>query len=122
MSLELERAGLHWEPEIGDEVTERESLERVAILVDPQGLGPEELRGSFVWLPSVEQLIDQIMMRGGVLYHVGLVEEAMREDPCYEAVVKTPTDVIEVASPNLRIALGQTLCHLLSNHLREMVH
>lgn len=116
-SISLDRAGLRWEPEIGDEVTEREALDRVAILVDPQGHSPEQLRDSFIWLPTVEQLIDQIALRGGAIYHVGLAD-----DMVYEAVVKTPNGVIEVQSPNLRIALGQTLIQLLQVEFREMVH
>ena len=116
-SVSLDRAGLRWEPEIGDEVTEREALDRVAILVDPQGHSPEELRDSFIWLPTVEQLIDQIGVRGGALYHVGLSEGCV-----YEAVVRTSSGVIEVRSESLRVALGQSLIQLLQTQLKELVH
>lgn len=117
LSVQLDRAGLHWDPEIGDEVTERGAVDRVAILVDPQGLTPEELRDSFIWLPSIEQLIDQIALRGGVLYHVG-----MSENLVYEAVVKTPTGIVEIAAPSLRVALAQTLIQLLQHPLKELIH
>ena len=117
LSVQLDRTGLLWEPEIGDEVTERESLDRVAILVDPQGLSPEELRESFIWLPTIEQLLDQIATRRGVIYHVGLSDELV-----YEAVVKTPTGIFEITCDNLRVALGQTLFQLLEHQLKELIH
>ncbi len=117
VSVQLDRSGLLWEPEIGDEVTERGSFERVAILVDPQGLSPSELRDSFVWLPTVEQLVDQIESRQGLIYHLGISESAG-----YEAVVKSPAAIVEVCCPNLRIALGQALYHLLQCQQKELIH
>lgn len=108
VSLSLDRAGLVWHPEIGDEVSERESLDRVSILVDPQGLTPRELRENFVWLPSVEQLVAQFEARQAVIYHAGLTTQMH-----YEAVVKTAGGVIESNAATLRLAFGKALEELL---------
>lgn len=117
LSFELDKGGLVWYPEIGDEVTERSSLERVSILVDPQGLTPSELRENFVWLPTVEQLVEQFEARQALIYHAGI-----SKDLCYETVIRTARGVIETTANTLRLSLGRALHELLRNSTTEVVH
>lgn len=107
-SLELDRAGLVWLPEIGDEVSPRPELNRVSILVDPQGMPVTELRDTFLWLPTVEQLVMQIEARQAFLYHAGITDSLG-----YEAVIRFGAGVIEVAAESLRLALANALKELL---------
>ena len=109
VSYELDRSGLLWRPEIGDEVAERESLDHVSIFVDPQGLTPSELRQFFVWLPTVEQLVAQFEARQAMIYHAGISETLE-----YETVIRAPAGVIEAKAPSLRLAFGRALYNLLS--------
>ena len=69
---DLETAGLLWQPEIGDEISQRSAPEIVSILIDPQGMTPSVLRETYVWLPTVEQLVDQLEARRAILFHAGL--------------------------------------------------
>ena len=117
LSYELDKEGLIWYPEIGDEVTERTNLERVSILVDPQGLTPRELRENFVWLPTVEQLVEQFEARQALIYHAGISESL-----AYEAIIRTTNGVIETCATTLRLAFGQALCELIKNTPTEIVH
>ena len=117
ISFELDRSGLLWHPEIGDEVTERQDLERVAILVDPRGLTPKELRENFVWLPTVEQLVQQLEVRQAMIYHAGITQSLL-----YEAVIRTTFGVIETSAASLRIAFGKALRDVLKNNTTETVH
>lgn len=117
VSYELDKEGLVWYPEIGDEVTERTNLERVSILVDPQGLTPRELRENFVWLPTVEQLVEQFEARQALIYHAGISESL-----AYEAIIRTASGVIETSALTLRLAFGQALRELLKNSTTEIVH
>lgn len=117
LSVKLDTSGLIWLPEIGDEVSPRTDLERVSILVDPQGLTPTELRERFVWLPTVEQMVEQFEARQAVIYHAG-VTEMLR----YEAVVRISDKVIETCEATLRLAFGKALHELLSNHAQDLVH
>lgn len=117
ISKELDRAGLVWHPEIGDEVTQRPVFEKVSILVDPHGLTPRELRESFLWLPNTEQLVAQFEARQALIYHVGL-----NSSLCYEAVIRTTAGVIETAAHTLRLAFGKALQELLANSVTERLH
>ena len=117
VSLQLDEAGLIWHPEIGDEVADRSSLQRVSILVDPHGLPPTELRSSFLWLPSVEQLVHQFEARQALIYHAGITE-AMQ----YQAVVQSHGRMIEAAAASLRVALGKALQQLLQKITGDFVH
>jgi len=110
ISFELDQAGLVWYPEIGDEVSERTNLEKVSILVDPQGLTPIELRENFVWLPTTEQLVRQFEARQALIYHAGITERLI-----YEAVIRTQEGMIETEAPTLRLAFGQALQAMLSD-------
>ncbi|MCB0323236.1 MAG: hypothetical protein KDD69_06660 [Bdellovibrionales bacterium] len=117
VSWELDQSGLVWHPEIGDEVVERKKDARVSILVDPQGLTPDELREAYLWLPTVEQLIGQIESRDGLIYHAGVTQ--LRE---YEAVIKTSIGLIQTQAETLRVALAKALRDLLANAVSEVVH
>jgi hypothetical protein len=117
LSTELDRAGLIWHPEIGDEVAYRQKLEEVSIFVDPQGLTPKELREHFLWLPTVEQLVHQFEARQAVIYHAGL-----NDSFAYETVIKTADRVIEAAGNSLRLAFGNALYDLLAKQQKDFVH
>ena len=119
VSYELEESGLVWHPEIGDEVCSRDPEElRVSILVDPQGMTPLQLRETFLWLPTVEQLVTQIEVRQAMLYHAGVSAEALT----YETVIKTNDGFIEAAAKSLRIAIGKALNGLLTGSSTGVVH
>jgi hypothetical protein len=109
-AFELDKKGLVWCPEIGDEVVEKPTLEKLSILVDPHGLTPSELRETFLWIPTVEQMIAQFEARQALIYHVGINNQFS-----YEAVIKTSKGVIEVAAHNLRLTFGRALNQLLGN-------
>jgi hypothetical protein len=117
VSLQLDEAGLVWHPEIGDEVADRHSLERISILVDPHGLTPTELRSTFLWLPSVEQLVHQFEARQALIYHAGITEEML-----YQAVVRSHGRMIEAAASSLRVALGKALQQLLQKISGNFMH
>lgn len=117
VSVELDRAGLVWHPEIGDEIVERSELTRVSILVDPHGMTPRQLRESFLWLPTVEQLVLQFEARQAMIYHAGVTQTFS-----YETVIRTSFGVIEASASSLRLAFGRALQQLLMNHTTEPVH
>ena len=117
VSLDLDKSGLVWHPEIGDEVTERSDLAKVSILVDPQGLTPRELRENFVWLPTVEQFVHQFEARQALVYHAGVTTSL-----AYEAVIRTSGGVIEATAASLRLAFGRALQKLLKNVVSEPMH
>ena len=111
VAKDLELAGLFWHPEVGDEVTDRELHNPVSILVDPQGLTPDELRSSFLWLPTVEQMIYQCEARQAVLFHAGW---EMNPKSCgYKTVIQAPAGHIESCAESFRISLGLALRDLL---------
>lgn len=113
IAADLEAAGLVWQPEIGDEVSDRARREIISILVDPQGMTPTELRSVYLWLPTVEQLVTQFEVRQAILFHAGL--ELTHAAFCYKAVIQTPKGPIESAAGSLRTALGIALRDLLVN-------
>ncbi len=117
VSVDLDKRGLVWYPEIGDEVSERTNLERISILVDPHGLTPTELRKSFVWLPTVEQLVEQFEARQAMIYHAGV-----NNTLAYEAVIRCAHGVIEASANTLRLAFGRALQELLHNSSSSAVH
>jgi len=117
LSFRLDSAGLVWRPEIGDEITNRDRLDSISILVDPQGMTPSELRRYFLWLPTVEQLVSQLEARQAIIYHAGV-----KTDFSYETVIKTSTGIIEASANTLRLALGQGLQKLLVNSTVESIH
>ncbi len=117
VSYKLDESGLVWHPEIGDEVLTRGDEPRISILVDPQGLTPTELRQTFVWMPTVEQMVVQIEAREGILYHAGISESLK-----YEAIIKTATGLIEASAVTLRTAFGKALSSLLCNRVCGELH
>ena len=113
VAQDLETAGLFWHPEVGDEVTDRSLRNPVSILVDPQGLSPDELRSNFIWLPTVEQMIHQCEARQAVLFHAGF---EMTGKVCgYKTVIQAPVGHIESCAASFRISLGLALRGLLMN-------
>ena len=120
IARELEDAGLVWQPEIGDEVGEKESLERISILVDTQGLTPRQLRDRFLWLPTVEQLVQQFEARQAVLFHAGL--ELGEQVYCYKTVIQTQFGSIESTADCLRHSMGVALRKLLVGELDCQMH
>ena len=116
-SHSLDLAGLCWRPEIGDEIALRANYESVSILFDPQGMTPTELRTEYLWLPKVEQLVEQFEARQALIEHVGI-----NDTLCYEAVIKSSMGLIEVKAQSIRLAFGKALWELLtgsqSSHLQ----
>ena len=107
----LELAGLVWCPEIGDEVSIRFDPAKVSILVDPQGMTPKELRTTYLWLPTVEQMVQQVESRQAILFHAGL--ELTNSTFCYKTVLKAQIGPIESTGSSLREAVGLALRDLL---------
>jgi hypothetical protein len=111
IAYDLEHAGLLWQPEIGDEVSQKVKPITISILVDPQGLTPSELRSRYLWLPSVEQLVLQFEARKAILFHAGL--ELSPQSYCYKTVVKAPQGQLQSLGPDLRTSLALCLRDLL---------
>ena len=120
LAEDLEYAGLIWAPEIGDEISLRAKRESVSILVDPQGMTPHELRETFIWLPSVEQMILQFEARQTVLSHAGL--DLDEHSIQYQAIIQAPEREIRSCAPTLRSALGKALRDLLLTGRVEDLH
>lgn len=108
---ELELAGLIWKPEIGDEISFRQQKGTISVLVDPQGMSPTELRSSYLWLPTVEQMVWQFEARSAILEHTGL--ELSHKNFCYKTVIKSSFGEIESKAASLRSSVGLALRNLL---------
>jgi hypothetical protein len=117
---DLDIAGLTWLPEIGDEVADRKRKESISILVDPGGMTPSELRSTYLWLPTVEQLVTQFEARQAILFHAGL--EFTEQAYCYKTVLQTHVGPIEATADSLRLALGLALRELLLGDRSEVVN
>lgn len=121
---DLETAGLLWQPEIGDEISQRSAPELVSILIDPQGMTPSVLRETYVWLPTVEQLVDQLEARKAILFHAGL--EINERALAYKTVVQVGRGQVEATGDTLRDAIGSALRELLiregRNQPRDIFH
>ena len=120
LAEDLELAGLVWQPEIGDEIAEREKKQQVSILVDPQGLTPDELRFTYIWLPTVEQIVCQFEARQAILCHTGL--ELTERDFHYKTVIQSNGGQLETCAPSLRLSLGFALRSLLLQSQEESIH
>ena len=107
LAADLEAAGLLWNPEVGDEVADREGKHPVAILVDPQGMSPDELRSAFLWLPTVEQMLTQFEARQAVLFHAGF--ECNEKHFCYKTVIQSDRGHIESRGESFRVSLALAL-------------
>ena len=108
---DLELAGLLWRPEIGDEVCDKKNFALISVLVDPEGMSPSELRSTYLWLPTVEQMVMQFEARQTILFHAGL--ELSSADMCYKTVLQSPKGAIESKGDTLRTAVGMALRSLL---------
>lgn len=117
---ELETNGLVWQPEIGDEIAPRDKEGIVSILVDPHGMTPKQLRNTYIWLPNVEQIVEQIEVRQGILYHAGL--EITGSELFYKTVIRASIGLIEVKAENFRESLGLALKSLLSGNESTPLH
>ena len=118
LAKELETIGLKWIPEVGDEVLYRGLQDgRISILVDSNGMTLYELRENYIWLPTIEQLMNEIEHRGGVLFHAGFIIN----DKCkkYEVVIQTLQDMIKVNHDSLREALALSLKKLMLNNINN---
>lgn len=111
LAHDLEVAGLFWHPEVGDEVADRENRNPIAILVDPQGMTPDELRSAYIWLPTVEQIIQQLEARQAILFHAGF--EINEAACCYKTVIQASCGHIESKAESFRMSLGLALRDLL---------
>jgi hypothetical protein len=111
IASDLEAAGLLWNPEVGDEVADREGKHPVAILVDPQGMSPDDLRAAFLWLPTVEQMLTQFEARQAVLFHAGL--ECNEKQFCYKTIIQSDRGHIESRGESFRVSLAIALRGLL---------
>ncbi len=116
----LETAGLVWLPEIGDEISRRSEPENISILVDPTSMRPAELRSCYLWLPTLEQLVEQVEVRQGILFHAGL--ELSEKYLGYKAVIQTQAGLIEAQADSLRKALGLSLLDLMLGEGSSSVH
>lgn len=108
---ELEDVGLLWQPEIGDEVFGRFDPQAVSVLVDTAGKRPNELRESYLWLPTVEQMILQIEVRQGILFHAGL--ELSESSFCYKTVIHARGESVQATGISFRNSVGRALRDLL---------
>ena len=113
LAEDLELAGLLWHPEIGDEVSNKKERASISVLVDTCGLTPRELRGIYLWLPTVEQMVLQLEARQAILYHTGLeiTESALQ----YKTVIKAPRGEFESRANSLRLSVGFVLRDLLAS-------
>lgn len=112
LAKELERVGLKWVPEIGDEVSIRDLCDnKISILIDSNGMNLIELRENYIWLPTIEQLLDEIETRGGFLFHSGM--ELSENNKKYSVVIQTLTDTFTVHHNTLRGALAVALKKLI---------
>ena len=112
IAAQLSKSGLIWQPEIGDEIAIRPDLRQISILVDPHGLSPSQLRGEYLWLPTVEQLVDQIEARQALIFHVGVNDRMF-----YEAVIRKGGSTVEACEVNLRLAFGKALYYILTDKM-----
>ena len=120
IAQDLELAGLIWQPEIGDEVSSRKAQEHISILVDPDGMTPKELRATYLWLPTVEQMVEQVECRQAILFHAGL--ELTNSSVCYKTVLQTNQGPFESTGQSLRLALGLALRELLLSDPRNVIN
>lgn len=117
---DLEHAGLIWQPEIGDEVSERVQRVQISILVDPNGMTPSELRETYIWLPTVEQMVVQMESRQAIIFHVGF--ELSSASMHYKTVIQSSAGPIQTTGGSMRIAMGIALRDLLLVDRQEIIN
>lgn len=118
ISLELEEAGLHWQPNVGDEICNRQDPTQVSILFDSCGLSLNELKNAYVWRPNVEQMVSQLEVRQAVLKHAGF--KITPTQMAYIAVIQSMYGEIRGEAQSLRSAIGQGLKELLEYFGQQM--
>ena len=74
-------------------------------------MNPSQLRNTYLWLPTVEQIVFQFEARQSILFHAGL--ELSERAICYKTVIQSPFGPIESSADSLREALGCALKELL---------
>ncbi len=111
-AMDLDFAGLIWEPEIGDEVAQRNAPQNISILIDPEGMALAELRSTYVWLPNTEQIIAQLEAKQAVLFHAGL--ELEDSTTCYKTFIQTPIGPIQSKATTLRTAMALSLLQVIA--------
>ncbi len=118
---DLELAGLIWQPEIGDEVSSHTTRSSVSVLIDPEGMGPEELRATYLWLPTFEQMVMQVEARQAILQHTGF--EVSEHSLCYRTIIQAPVlGNIEAEAESVRLSLGMALKKFLLLHQPAALH
>ena len=117
---DLEVAGLIWQPEIGDEISDRKEDSAISILVDPHGMTPRALREVYLWLHTVEQIIHKFEDRQTILFHAGL--ELTDSMMVYKTVIQSRIGPIESRAASLRHSLGLALRDLLINTVTDSLH
>jgi len=122
IALDLESVGLLWQPEIGDEVfgKQKPAETSASVLVDTGGMTPPELRTTYLWLPTVEQMVTQIEARQGILLHAGL--ELSQNMYRYKTMIHSRDHSIEGEGLSLREAVGIGLRDLLMTMKGGGVH
>ena len=120
VACELEKVGLVWHPEIGDEISHREEPAQISVLVDTGGLTPPDLRDTYIWLPTVEQMLLQIEVRQAILFHAGL--EMSEHSYCYKTVIQGKVGSVEAAAYSFRESVGKALHDLLVVEQGSAVH
>jgi hypothetical protein len=110
LSSQLERSGLVWHPEIGDEVADRATCQAL-ILVNNKGLTPSQLRRLFLWLPRMEQMIEQIEARQAIITHFGYSADLANHVYCVN--IEVGAQQINASHLDSRFALGLGLLKLL---------
>lgn len=120
IARELEVVGLMWHPEIGDEILNKTTQDNISVLVDTGGLTPPELRETYLWLPTVEQMILQVEARQAILFHAGL--EMSEHSYCYKTVIQSKRGPIEGAAFSFRDSIGKALCDLLVVEKESNLH
>ena len=119
VAFTLDEAGLVWKPSLGDEISHRESPESIAILVSPEALKPEELRLTYFWLPTFDQLMMQLEARQIILFHAGL--HVSPEEVCYQTVIQDGDLSIESKADSLRTAMAISLLKVLDGK-KKAIH
>lgn len=120
VACDLDKIGLIWNPEIGDEISRRESPDQISVLVDTGGLTPPALRDSYIWLPTVEQMVLQIEVRQAILFHAGL--EMSEFSYCYKTVIKSKKGAIEGSAYSFRESIGKALHDLIVVEQERSMH
>jgi hypothetical protein len=125
VAVDLDNAGLMWQPEVGDEITRRDDPGATSILFDPQGLTHRQLRQIYLWLPSLDQLVLQFEARQVILSHAGL--EVTESGMCYKTVLQVnyqriAQSTIEATGETLRTAMGVALQKILVGQREVEVH